>query len=134
MNYFGDQPARVLVAIGWLGAASNYSRGEVSRVFFEKLKLLVHHRFEPMAFAGVHQCELCQFDGPCAAGNLFVPDDNRIFVCPELVVHYIATHRYRPPTAFEEAVMRCPIPGGRDYRVEFLRAGGKFLLRRGGAC
>ena len=40
------------------------------------------------------------------ANNLFVPDGERAFVSPSLIVHYIDSHGYKPPAAFQAAVLR----------------------------
>ncbi|MEO0481402.1 MAG: hypothetical protein AAF196_18180 [Planctomycetota bacterium] len=128
IDCFGPPPSDRRIAIGWLERGTEYSQGEVTRDFFERLKALVANRFEPVLSVGLHQCDLCQFDGPLGSGNLFVPDGERMFVCPELVVHYVDAHSYEPPTEFQEAVIRCPDPAGREYRTAFLRAGGRALL------
>ncbi len=31
-----------------------------------------------------------------------------VYVAPELIVHYIEAHGYRPPDEFIQAVLRCP--------------------------
>lgn len=129
IDYFGPPPFDGRLAIGWLQHGVDYACGEVPPEFFDRLKSLVASRFEPVVCVGLYQCDLCQFDGALGGGNLFVPDGERMFICPELVVHYIASHRYQPPVEFQEAVMRCPDPGGREYRAAFLRAGGRALLR-----
>jgi len=116
-----------MIAVGWLGAEHPFTRGTVSKEFYSRLQELMARRFEPVATAGVHRCELCQFDAPAAGGNLFVPDGERMFVAPELIVHYIAAHHYQPPEPFIRAVMQCPTPGGMDYRRRFLAAGGGTL-------
>jgi hypothetical protein len=48
--------------------------------------------------------------------NLLVPTREFLYVAPELVVHYIEDHGYRPPDQFLEAVQTCPEQGS----VEFL--------------
>jgi len=115
-------------AVGWLGADVPYDCGTVSRAFYDHLKHLMVDPFQPYVSLGFHKCELCQFDGAMGSRNLFVPTGEFIFVCPELILHYVATHRYRPPKAFQDAVMQCPIPGGAEYRRLFLESGGRALM------
>jgi hypothetical protein len=67
-----------------------YAQGETSPVFFARLNELCTHPWQPFAFAGRHQCELCQFDPPSFGENLFVPHAGQIFVAPVGIVHYIA--------------------------------------------
>ena len=128
LDYFGEKFAPDLRSIGWLGREADFDRGEVARDFFDRLVELMGVRFEPIIAVGPHVCDLCQFDGPGGSGNLFVPGDGHLLVCPELIVHYIAAHHYRPPTLFQDAVMRCPQPGGMAYRKLFLASGGRSLL------
>ena len=128
LTYFGDQHGSYLRAVGWLGSELEFARGAVSREFYDRLRELMASAFQPIATMGPHACELCQFDGPHGSRNLFVPDETQLLVCPELIVHYIAAHRYQPPELFQEAVMRCPDADGRDYKVAFLRAGGRGLM------
>ena len=83
-----------------------------------------------MVSAGVHNCELCQYDPPHGHLNLFVPDGTRILVCPELITHYIAAHHYRPPDVFLEAVLNCPDTRTIEYKKMLLRCGGRALVQR----
>jgi hypothetical protein len=45
-------------------------------------------------------------DVSVGTNNLFVPDGERAFVAPSLIVYYIDSHRYRPPAEFQAAVLR----------------------------
>ena len=96
-NYFGEEHAGVLRAVGWLTDTERFETGLAPRNVYEKLKSLLVDPWQPMVYCGVHQCELCQYDGPCSHANLFIPAESYIFVCPELITHYIAAHRYVPP-------------------------------------
>jgi hypothetical protein len=48
-------------------------------------------------------------------GNFGVPSGDLLFVAPEMVVHYIEQHGYRPPAEFVAAVFRSPLPDTEDY-------------------
>lgn len=100
--------------------------GSVPKCFFDKLKNLLKDPWQPFAFSGVHHCKLCQYDSPSGHANLFVPDGSRIFVCPELIVHYIAAHHYQPPEAFVDAVEQCPDTRTMEYKKRFLQSGGRY--------
>jgi hypothetical protein len=50
------------------------------------------------------------------ANNLYVPGDGCIYVAPSMIVHYVDVHRYEPPVAFWEAVMKCPEMSSESYR------------------
>ena len=127
-NYFGKDNAHLLRAVGWLSHGKDFQVGSVDSSMFDKLKQLLIDPFQPMMFMGVHECELCQFDGPIGHANLFVPNGSTIFVCPELIVHYIAAHRYRPPDEFVDAVAQCPNTHTMEYKKLFLNSGGRPLV------
>ena len=99
---------------------------------FVKIKELLRDPWQPMVALGVHHCELCQFDSPCGNANLFVPNGDLIFVCPELIVHYIAAHHYRPPNEFLAAVVNCPMTSTMEYKKLLLKSGGRTLVRQTG--
>ena len=104
-DYFGsiDVP---LVAIGWLENGRPVPTGEVPEQVFEQLRELLREPWGP-AFCGWHDCDLCVYRyGPSKLGthrntmgfkNVFVPGDAKIYVAPELILHYIDQHGYSPP-------------------------------------
>lgn len=116
-------------AIGWLGAGAEYSRGAVPPEFMERLIRFTRHWGEstralgwPYA-CGFHTCEFCgEFN---ASGNFGVPSTSVLYVCPEMIVHYIAVHEYQPPPEFVDAVLAAPLPGTAPYKraVEGFRDG-----------
>jgi hypothetical protein len=130
-TYFGPQAVSVLRAVGWLEAAG-FPAGDTDRAVYKRLVELLSDPFQPVAVAGPHECTLCQFDGPRGAKNLFVPNDNVVYVCPELIGHYINAHSYRPPDEFCAAVLKCPDTATPEYRRMLLAAGGRVLLRGAG--
>ncbi len=129
-DYFGDEHIGVLHAIGWLTDSESFETGLTTAEVFARLKALLNDPWQPMVSAGVHNCELCQYDPPHGHLNLFVPDGTRILVCPELITHYIAAHHYRPPDVFLEAVLNCPDTRTIEYKKMLLRCGGRALVQR----
>ena len=66
------------------------------------------------AFGGFHTCEFCgQAHG---ISNFGVLGGDVLFVAPEMVVHYVERHGYRPPTEFIAAVLRSPLPASEEYQ------------------
>jgi hypothetical protein len=128
-DYFGDDLASELTAIAWLTNDVAFSTGKTPDESYAKLKLLLIDPWQPMIFGGCHDCELCQFDRPYGHSNLFVPNGSLIFVCPEMILHYIAAHHYRPPDQFLAAVAECPNTHTMDYKKLLLSSGGRNLLR-----
>ncbi|WP_139215492.1 DUF7919 family protein [Lysobacter sp. cf310] len=84
--------------------------------------------WQPFVTAGLHSCELCQFDAPKFSANIFIPFEGRIFVAPVGIVHYIAAHWYLPPSRFQEAVMHCPSMRSMEYKKAILSNGGRPLI------
>lgn len=132
LTAFGDELSTSLRAVGWLDPGQSYLTGCVDRHMYDRLGELLRHAWQPLAHAGVHSCELCQFN-PEKSGtqNLFVPGDGIIYVCPELILHYINAHHYCPPAEFCTAVVSCPDTRSMDYKKSLLANGGRELLRLG---
>lgn len=128
---FGEQYADVLRAVGWLGRDQPFNTGPTPSTVFERLRSLLNAPFQPVAFAGSHRCDLCQFEGEASScANLFVPGDGKLLVCPALILHYINAHRYQPPSVFCDAVLACPDTHSPEYKRRFLANGGRELVRR----
>jgi len=88
--------------IGWLENGYSFETGHTPWRFLWKLRLLARDVKNPMW--GFHACEFCRW----ANGNgeiHVVGSDGVTYVAPQLIVHYIATHRYRPPQQFIDAVL-----------------------------
>jgi hypothetical protein len=64
---------------------------------------------------GWHSCELCRVAPARGVYNVWIPSDAALYVAPELVVHYIEAHQYRPPDEFIAAVLACPEQGTAEY-------------------
>ena len=106
-----------LRAIGWLAAGHPFATG-VTPGLVERLAdhLSSADRWLPVMSFGVHFCEFCS-GGKRIGGsqNLIVPHRERIYVAPELVLHYVRDHGYRPPEEFVRALMECPPQGSAEY-------------------
>lgn len=95
-----------LRAIGWLSRDQPFPRGPAPAAFVDTLRRHVETAYQPLAFCGCHRCELC--GRYSAAGNVWVPTPQFVYVAPEMVVHYITEHGYLPPEEFQQAVEVCP--------------------------
>lgn len=121
-DYFPVESHEPLLAVGWLDREHDYCRGAVEPSFVAKLFELLREPWQPCVFAGSHECQFCRFSGGpdrfrlrrqresvlVGCWNLFVPGERCIFVAPSLMIHYIDSHGYCPPAAFQQAVMGCP--------------------------
>ena len=125
-NYF-PLDCEDLIAVGWLSIETKYQKGHVETIFYNKLLELAKDPWEPVASAGIHNCELCQFETTSFYRNIFVPYKGKIYVSPEGIVHYIAAHWYQPPAIFIEAVLNCPEMRSKEYKKAILANGGRGL-------
>jgi len=131
-DYFGAEYSQALTAVGWLEAGSHHRQGGSRYEVYERLMALFQNPWQPVVFMGMHQCNLCQFSGPLGHKNLFIPNGSKIYVCPELITHYIASHHYLPPVSFMDAVMACPDISTMDYKRLLLESGGRALVQHAG--
>lgn len=123
----GDS-ARVL-AVGWLERGRPYPTGDVAPGVFAKLRDLLVDLWQPATTGGSHDCDLC-FHEPEKRGtrNLFVPGSGRLYVAPELILHYVNAHGYAPPAEFCHAVLACPPTRSPEYRRALTAAAGPGFL------
>jgi hypothetical protein len=127
VQHFG---AYALTAIGWVAVevaialallepGLAYERGKLDDRFVRALVGLATDPFEPFVAAGGHRCGFCRLSGGCAfryegttvaigASNIFVPDGQRLFVAPSMILHSMDAHAYAPPANFQRAVLACP--------------------------
>jgi hypothetical protein len=128
MSFFPDMGNESLVAagdhvqaVGWLHPDHPYTKGPVPAEFLARLKEFVARSGDSAeslhfgAFGGYHTCEFCGRSH--GIGNFGVPSGDLLFVAPEMVVHYIEQHGYRPPAEFVEAVLRSPLPDTEEYQL-----------------
>ena len=111
--------------VGWLDAAHEYSKGPVSPEFVRLLSELC--RAGVLHMRGWHMCNLCVPDeerrsysdlvptlvkaegGDYSVGHaeIRVPGLGGVmYAAPDMVIHYVVVHGYRPPDGFIEAVLR----------------------------
>lgn len=108
---FTGLPGRDLVAVGWLQKGKPYPKAK--RVDQELANRLINGAFrEPRLRTQrrEHRCDLCRRNAIArfGRGELFVVTSDRVFVAPELLVHYVQAHGYQPPKAFVAAVKDAP--------------------------
>lgn len=141
-HYFPSDLDGRLLAVGWLDAEFPYPKGNVDAQFMAKLVELFVNVWQPGLFMGRHECQFCRFTGgPTAfefknntvcigASNLFVPASGFIYVAPSLILHYIDSHGYAPPEAFQRAVMECPPMKSMPFFKAILANGGRGIVKQ----
>jgi hypothetical protein len=136
MTHYPDLATRCMVdwgprtrAIGWLSVREMYPRGPVAPAFLEALARQLGGP-QLLVFMGPHLCDLCPPPhGNGGSMNVWIPTEACVYVAPELVLHYIRDHHYRPPDEFVEAVLTAP-PQGSPRFWELLHRSSGFLARQ----
>lgn len=121
-QYFEESiPAGVVaVNVGWLEPGEEYVRGDVPDGFIDALAVIVRDSCQ-MRTRGWHGCQLPhgahEESYPItvdvggrkvslgSAEVRVVAKSGEWMIAPNLVLHYVSNHSYRPPTDFIEAVM-----------------------------
>jgi len=96
-----------LLSVGWIDKDENgdinYTKGDVSDDFLNKLKDLINNRYKYVGYMG---CHVSVFNERiCEQGQVFIPYKHKIYCCPKLIAHYIEDAQYKPPDEFIDAVM-----------------------------
>lgn len=127
-NYFPSYSN--LVAVGWLDRSKPYATGDVDPMIYDALIEMRKNPWQPCVSAGFHECNLCHFK-PESRGtaNLFIPANGVIYVCPEMIMHYMNAHGYAPPEIFCRAVLSCPPMRSMEYLKEIAACGGVSLTQ-----
>lgn len=129
-DYFDAESAAILRAVGWLERGCNYPTGSADSGVFSKLVELRKSPWQPAVAFGFQECTLCQYEGEMrGVNNLFIPGDGIIYVCPEMITHYMNAHGYAPPAEFGRAVLACPPMRSMDYMKLLLANGGRILFK-----
>jgi len=115
-QYDLPRPLRNVLAVGWLAAGHDYSKGSVESALLGHLKrALLTHRANQMR--GFHLCDLCaqprlvtfDVDGSVfhlGSAEIWIPahGTTAAFASPDLILHYITAHQYKPSAEFLEAL------------------------------
>ncbi len=125
---YAPSSAEHILGVGWLERDEEFSVGPTSFAVYQRLQEFAKEPWQPFIFAGSHSCELCQYEGErSGTANIFIPFEKRIFVCPELILHYMNAHQYQPPKVFCDAVLACPEMNSMEYKKALLDCNGKVL-------
>jgi hypothetical protein len=101
--------------VGWLDREHSFPTGDVPHDLVEKLRACCAVLHNPMR--GYHLCELCALPTrgvPEVCGGKLVKlgcaeirvegKAGVVYCAPNLILHYVTTHRYLPPAEFLEAL------------------------------
>ena len=127
-TYLPLETDRPLVAVGWLERGRSYTTGEADeelqaalRIPYSRDESRMQLKYDTSCiyFGGSHPCEFCDKGRNCPRGysNMFIRSERVIYVCNDLIQHYIEEHNYVPPRPFIKALLKEP------SAVVFNRAG-----------
>ena len=128
-DFFGAELAPSIHAIGWLDQAKPFEIGDTPESVFKSLQVLLQNPSSSFVSPGVHVCNLCQYSGETGNTTLLVPGNGVLYFCPELILHYVSVHWYKPPEEFCQAVLECPPPNSMEYKKRLLANGGRKLVQ-----
>jgi hypothetical protein len=117
-TYFTQNRLSRAYNIGWVEEDSQLKTGIID----PQVPLLLARYYADLVgnqTRGHHGCPLCGNWEPwfecqdqriiLGAAELWIPsDDDKIFITPDLVIHYLREHSYSPPAEFVTAVLRLP--------------------------
>lgn len=122
MTYFEDltpysysEWSEPMVNVGWLDRGHEFETGDVDPKLASALTNLAAHPVNMMR--GLHNCQFCDVESPIAidsagqsaflgSGEIHVRSEPGVlYAAPTLIVHYLMTHKYRPPQPFVDAVL-----------------------------
>jgi len=106
--------------VGWLGGGNSFPVGALPPDFLHTLKR-ISRQCRANQSRGTHACEYCSDpyreiwsiqDGGAkrllGSAELWIPspDQTHIYAAPDLIIHYVDEHQYKPPAEFVLAVTR----------------------------
>lgn len=115
-SYVDGRVHRQMINVGWLAKGREFPVGAIPERVMKRVERLCLDRKN--VSRGFHVCEFCDMGNMwgqefncvgttvrLGCGEIHVPaKDGRIFVAPDLIVHYIRDHHYLPPHEFLESI------------------------------
>ncbi len=90
--------------VGWLGDSTSSADHEIPHGFLDTLDHYKNYHYVDGGELGFHTCEFCEaFED---RGEFLIQMDDDYYVLPNMVLHYIEKHDYRPPLTLMNQVMR----------------------------
>lgn len=115
------------LAVGWLSRRQTFPVGAPDPDFVKKLAGFCRPEVRAFPFRPPlrcalenHQVEPFEIDGrtvELGRSEIRVLGDDDIFAAPDLILHYVTAHQYRPPAEFVTAVLRGPSPNSPEFRA-----------------
>ena len=98
LAYSQDLPNPIsAIAVGWLGQTVSRS-GPVESHVIDAVKHFSEYHYVDDGSLGYHTCEICgDFD---SRGEILINIGDKSYVLPQMVLHYMDVHTYKPPYEF----------------------------------
>lgn len=115
-EYESKIPLNSVLNVGWLDRGHAYAVGDLD----ERILVFLRKHYSQICanqMRGYHYCNLCADDSvhpticvdgkrcPLGSAELWIPSGEGFLSAPDLVIHYIESHSYRPPDSFVAAVL-----------------------------
>ena len=113
-RFFGEDYSTLSTTVGWLEKGKPYTTGKAPNTLVEKLSEFIKTWKITNAYLGIHECDLCEVDLPPGHLNIidglgsrttFIAYKDKLYIFPDLIIHYIKDHSYLPPAEFIEAAL-----------------------------
>lgn len=124
-RYYLQSNLSQVLNVGWIDSGHSFGLGEAAPQFVRKLAALIAEKHPDVdvhvnRLQGIHACNLCgeqripleDYRGRqhfLGMSEIWIPADGLWYAAPSMVLHYIETHRYLPPSGFVEAVERMSV-------------------------
>lgn len=104
-----------ILNVGWLSSDYPFQKGDVPDNFCSRLLSIIKNKSVNRT-RGFHQCELSNADnGPIYVDGFLlgsaeihvVGQKNCVYASPNLIYHYVKSHKYLPPREYIDAVLAC---------------------------
>ncbi|MFN0130191.1 MAG: hypothetical protein ACKV19_26300 [Verrucomicrobiales bacterium] len=115
-SYGLPRPLEDVINIGWLDVSHDFPTGLVPNALNHRLRFWLG-RATVNRIRGYHECNICgllerqrvQVNGQTfllGAAEIWIPTESgRVFAAPDLLLHYIEGHAYKPPDEFIAAAL-----------------------------
>lgn len=101
--------------VGWLDRHHSFSTGEATTLVRARLRRLVKEKYTNQS-RGFHYCEFCSEEEVRVEGALlgsaeiWIPTSSGgYYAAPDLILHYVESHGYLPPSSFLDALANLDI-------------------------
>ena len=106
-----DRPNHRIFHVGWLEKSEPFETGETPGEVIEMLKSQLP--FRVLRTRGWFKCRLCKrgeymllddYKQTLGGAEIWIENGQVTYACPDMIIHYIEDHHYKPPTAFLTAL------------------------------